>query len=87
MKKRKLGDVPPNCIPVVDRNGFTRGHMHGAGGGAACAARFTGNPNMALGKRDGRQAWIEQDTPRPAKRRQVETANRKSARGSVRAPR
>jgi hypothetical protein len=85
VKTRKVGEVAPNHIPVIDRHGFVRGYVHGKAT-AATASRFTNNPAMKLGKHEGRQAWIEQDagasTPLP---RPVESANHKSARGSVRA--
>ena len=85
MKERKPGEVAPNHIPVIDKHGFVRGYVHGKATGAT-AARFTNNPAMRLSKHEGRPAWIEQDTgasaPQP---RRPETANHKSARGSVRA--
>jgi hypothetical protein len=85
MKKRKVGEVAANHIPVIDKHGFVRGYVHGKATGAT-ASRFTNNPNMKLGKHEGRQAWIEPDTgARAPLPRQVESANHKSARGSVRA--
>jgi hypothetical protein len=85
MKKRKVGEVAPNHIPVIDKYGFVRGYVHGKATGAT-AARFTNNPAMKLGRHEGRQAWIEQDTgERAPQPHRPETANHKSARGSVRA--
>lgn len=85
MKVRKPGTLADNHIAVVDRNGFIRGYVHSKATGAT-ASRFTNNLNMRLGKHEGRMAWLEQDdsAPRPQPRR-VESANHKSARGSVRA--
>jgi hypothetical protein len=84
--KRKIGSVPPGKLPVIDRHGNLCGHV-GAKATAPTAARFTGNPNMKLSKHEGRQSWIEQGTPpqRSPQSRPPETANHKSARGSVRA--
>jgi hypothetical protein len=82
-KQRAIGEVPPNRIPVIDRHGFVRGHV-GKLASAPTAARFTNNPDMKLGEHDGRTSWIEQSASAPQPRR-VETANHKSARGSVRA--
>jgi hypothetical protein len=84
-KQRKIGAVPPNRIPVIDRHGFVRGHV-GERASAPTAARFTNNPAMKLGEHNGRTSWIEQSTSaRAPQPRRAETANHKSARGSVRA--
>lgn len=86
-KRRKPGEVAPNHIPVIDKQGFVRGYVHGHAT-APTAARFTNNPAMKLGKHEGRQAWIEQDTGATGVGHagHIETANHKSARGSVKAP-
>lgn len=57
MKKRKIGEVAPNKIPIIDRHGRTRGNV-GKRATAACVARF-GVGNAKLGKHQGRVCWIE----------------------------
>jgi hypothetical protein len=81
-KQRKIGDVPPNRIPVIDDQGRLRGHV-GKKATAVTASRFLGRLGATLQKQDGRLAWIGPSAPQS---RRVESANHKSARGSVRAP-
>jgi hypothetical protein len=57
-KIRKIGEVPKGRLPVIDRLGNVRGHV-GSKASAPTAARFTNNPDMALGTHDGRTCWIE----------------------------
>jgi hypothetical protein len=80
-KQRKPGEVPPNRIPVIDDQGRLRGHV-GKKATSVTASRFLGKLGATLGKKDGRVAWIGPSAPQP---RRAETANHRSARGSVRA--
>jgi hypothetical protein len=91
-KPRKPGTVPDGKFGVYDRNENLRGHV-GPKATAATASRFTNNPNMKLGKKDGRAAWLtladtsaEGTTAGAPAQQPAESANHKSARGSVRAP-
>jgi hypothetical protein len=55
-KKRKIGEVPPGRIPVLDHAGNVRGHL-GKRATAASAARFTGHHGAVLRKVKGRDSW------------------------------
>ena len=57
--KRKPGTVPPNRIPIIDRNGAVRGHV-GRTATQATVKRLIGTFDTKLGKHKGRPAWIEQ---------------------------
>jgi hypothetical protein len=89
MKDRKPGTVAANKIPIYDHRGRPRGHV-GAKATALTVARFTGTLGATLGRKNGRRAWLgakpladvsaagtTAGAPAP------ETANHKSARGSV----
>ncbi len=55
----KIGEVPANKIPIIDRHGIMRGHM-GRAAGEATARRVGSLASGAkLGKYKGRDAWIE----------------------------
>lgn len=82
MKKHKPGTCPDGRIAVKDANGNIRGHV-GPHAVAGTVMRF-GVRNPQLKKINGKLEW-HGDTAAP-RRRPPETANHKSARGSVRAP-
>ena len=81
MKARKAGTVREGRIPVYS-DGLIVGHV-GPSCTAATARRFNAH-DATLRKVDGRLSWVGFSKPQ---RRRPETANHKSARGSVRAPR
>ena len=55
----KIGEIPANKIPIIDRHGIMRGHM-GRTAGEATARRVGSLAGGAkLAKRNGRDCWIE----------------------------
>lgn len=80
MKNRKPGTVAANKIPIYDDKGRQRGAV-GPKATSVTVSRFIGQHGAKLGKVKGRTAWIGPSAPMP---RKPETANHKSARGSVR---
>jgi hypothetical protein len=91
-KQRKPGTVPPGRIGVYDGDGNLRGHV-GPKATSVTAARFTNQHGAKLGKKDGRLAWLTPadvsalgTTAGAPAQQPAESANHKSARGSVRAP-
>lgn len=55
-KQRKPGEVPPDKIAVLDRNGNVRGHV-GPKATSATAARFHGQLGSKLTKIKERDSW------------------------------
>jgi len=55
-KRRKVGEVPPGKIAVVDRKGRLRGHV-GPKATSVTAARFTGEHGAKLTKDGDRTSW------------------------------
>lgn len=90
-KQRKPGSIPPGKLGVYDANDNLRGHV-GPKATSVTAARFTGQFGATLGTKDGCDAWLTPadvsaaGTTAGAPSLKPETANHKSARGSVRAP-
>jgi hypothetical protein len=85
MKTRKVGTVAPNRIPIIAKDGTTRGNV-GPRATTATVSRFLGHHNARLGNHAGRKAWIEQGTnsrPRDVRR---PSADYRHSRGSVKAP-
>lgn len=60
MRKQKVGEVQPGRIPIIAKDGTTRGHV-GPKATTATVARFLGHPNARLGPHKGRTCWIEQE--------------------------
>jgi len=84
MRKLKVGEVREGRIPIIGKDGTTRGVV-GPRATTATVSRFLGHPNARLGTHGGRKAWIEQGTnsrPRPVRR---PAADFKNSKGSVRA--
>ena len=81
MKIRKPGTVRAGRIPIYSDKGVMRGNV-GPHATSVTVSRFLGRNGATLGKKDGRVAWIGPSAPQP---RRAESANHKSARGSVRA--
>ncbi len=85
-KERKPGSIPPGRIGVYGSGGHLVGHV-GPHATAITAQRLAQQLGATLGKKDGRTAWLTpRDQARPRARNVAESANHKSARGSVRAP-
>ena len=81
MKKLKVGEIPKSRIPVIDDQGRVRGRV-GPKATSVTVSRFLGKHGAELKKHDGRLSWVGPSAP---VQRKPETANHKSARGSVRA--
>lgn len=83
-KPRRPGTVAANKIPIYARGADgelqQRGHI-GAKATSVAVSRFIGKHGAKLEKVKGRTAWVGPAAPMPPK---PETANHKSARGSVR---
>lgn len=54
--ERKIGEVPPGKIAVLDQRGNLRGHV-GPRATSVTATRFTGKAGAKLAKKDGRDSW------------------------------
>jgi len=84
MRKLKVGEVRPGRIPIIAKDGSTRGVV-GPRATQATVARFLGHSNARLTTFKGRQSWVEVGTnsrPRPVGR---PSADFKNSKGSVRA--
>ena len=92
MAQRKVGDVPPNKIAVVDYKGRLRGHL-GLQATSVSAQKFGIRPGAQLTPDGwlGKPAWVE-TAPEPQTRHvsdkpfppaQPETKDHAAARGSV----
>ena len=55
-QQRKIGEVAPGRIPVLDRAGNVRGNV-GPKATAATTARFLGHHGAKLTKKKGRTVW------------------------------
>jgi hypothetical protein len=55
-KQRKIGEVAPGRIPVLDRAGNDRGNV-GPKATAATTARFLGHHGAKLKTKNGRKVW------------------------------
>ena len=58
------GTMPDHHIPIYDHNGHMRGRV-GPKATSVTVARFLGRHGAKLGKKDGRDAWIGQEPPKP----------------------
>jgi hypothetical protein len=81
MKERKPGTVREGRIPIFDDKGHMKGNV-GPHATDVTVSRFLGRSGATLEKKNGRLAWIGPSAPIPHR---PETANHKSARGSVKA--
>lgn len=82
MKKQKVGQVPEGRIPIIAKDGTTRGNV-GPKATTATVARFLGHANARLGQHGGRKAWIEQGTNSRPRNVRRPSADFKHSRGSV----
>lgn len=55
-KQRKVGEVRPGRIPILDRAGNVRGNV-GPHATQATTARFLGHHNAKLTTKGGRKVW------------------------------
>jgi len=83
--QRALKMIPPHRIPVISKSGDVLGNV-GPKATSATAARFIGHQGARLAMFGGRQCWIEAgQNQRFSPPLQIESANKKAARGSVKA--
>lgn len=64
MRKLKVGEVKEGRIPIIGKDGTTRGNV-GPRATQATVARFLGHSNARLGTFKGRRSWIEQGPAQP----------------------
>lgn len=55
----KIGEVPPNKIPIIDRYGIMRGYMGRTAGEATARRVGSLRGGAKLGKHNGRDCWFE----------------------------
>ena len=65
-KPDKPGTLPKQHIPIFDHNGHMRGRV-GPKATSVTVSRFLGRHGAKLGKKDGKDAWIGQEPPKPPK--------------------
>ncbi len=65
-KPDKPGTLSDHHIPIFDHNGHMRGRV-GSKATSVTVARFLGRHGAKLGKKDGKDAWIGQEPPKPPK--------------------
>ena len=63
-KPDKPGTLPKQHIPIFDHNGHMRGRV-GPKATSVTVSRFLGRHGATLGKKDGKDAWIGQEPPKP----------------------
>lgn len=83
MRKQKIGEPPAGRIPIIGKDGTTRGVV-GPRATTATVSRFLGHPNANLRQYGGRKCWVESGTndrrSQPVRR---PSADYKHSRGSV----
>ena len=84
--QKKIGALPEDQVAVV-RNGVRVARV-GRGAGAGAVQRLIGGGNVALGKHEGKDAWIAKknvrpDRPNVALHKAVHQASLRAAKGSV----